>query len=148
MTDTDVLYCLFTSGSTGVPKGTAVSHNNVLAYSRWFVDTFAITSDTVFGNQTPFYFSMSVTDIFSTLRSGATMVIIPKSFFMFPPKLAAFINKHGVNTIYWVPSALSIVANLDLLTYVQFEKLEKVLFAGEVMPVKQLNYWMKESTSR
>ena len=143
MTDTDLLYCLFTSGSTGVPKGTAVTHRNVLTYSQWVVETFGITEETVFGNQAPFYFSMSVTDIFSTLRSGATMAIIPKSFFMFPAKLAAFMNREGVNTIYWVPSALSIVANLDVLKYVKLEKLEKILFAGEVMPVKQLNYWRR-----
>lgn len=141
MTDADLLYCLFTSGSTGVPKGTAVSHRNVISYSRWVIETFDISPETVFGSQAPFYFSMSVTDLFGTLRSGATMVIIPKEFFSFPVKLISFMNTNGVNTIYWVPSALSIIANLNVFKYMKLEKIKKVLFAGEVMTVKQLNYW-------
>lgn len=142
MIDTDPLYCLFTSGSTGVPKGTVISHRNVIAYTDWVIETFDINEKTVFGSQTPFYFSMSVTDFFSTIRTGAELVIIPKKFFSFPINLIKYINEYKVNTIYWVPSALSIVANIGLFKYAKPEYLEKVLFAGEVMPTKQLNYWM------
>ena len=142
MIDTDPLYCLFTSGSTGVPKGTVITHRNVLTYVDWVRDTFGIDETTVFGSQTPFYFSMSITDLFTTLHTGAELVIIPKQFFSFPIKLIQYLNDHGVNTIYWVPSALSIVANLNLFHYAMPEHLTKVLFAGEVMPTKQLNYWM------
>lgn len=142
--DTDPLYTLFTSGSTGVPKGTVVSHRNVLAYSEWVSETFDITSETVFGSQTPFYFSMSVLDVFSTIRNGATFHIIPKKYFSFPLKLLEYIKERNVNTIYWVPSALSIVANWKALDYVELPALKKVLFAGEVMPTKQLNMWIKK----
>lgn len=145
--DTDPLYALFTSGSTGVPKGAVVSHKSVLAYSKWACDTFNINSETVFGNQTPFYFSMSVTDVFSTLRTGATLVIIPKAFFTFPIKLIEFLNDNKVNTIYWVPSAMSIVANLKLFKFAKPLYLKTVLFAGEVMPTKQLNYWINNLDS-
>ncbi len=141
MTDTDPLYCLFTSGSTGVPKGTVVSHRNVISYTDWVISTFSIDDKTVFGSQTPFYFSMSVTDFFSTIRTGAEMVILPKSYFSFPIRLIEMMNRYQVNTIYWVPSALCIVANLRLFKYARPEYLQKVLFAGEVMPVRQLNYW-------
>ena len=140
--DTDPLYALYTSGSTGVPKGAVLNHRNVIAYSKWSADTFNIDENTVFGNQTPFYFSMSVTDIYSTLRTGATLVIIPKAFFAFPIKLVEFLNENKVNTIYWVPSAISIVANLKLFKFAKPEYLKTVLFAGEVMPTKQLNYWI------
>ena len=143
MTSSDPMYCLFTSGSTGVPKGTIVSPGNVISYTEWFIQTFDIDSNTVFGSQTPFYFSMSVTDLFSTLRTGAQLAIIPKKFFAFPIKLVQYMNEKKVNTIYWVPSALCIAANMDLFKYAKPEHLSQILFAGEVMPTKQLNYWIK-----
>lgn len=140
--DTDPLYALYTSGSTGVPKGAVLSHRNVISYTEWFANTFDISSETVFGNQTPFYFSMSVSDVYSTIKSGATLCIIPKACFSFPINLIKFLNENKVNTVYWVPSAISIVANLKLFDYIKPEYLKKVLFAGEVMPTKQLNYWI------
>ena len=143
MADTDPAYVLFTSGSTGVPKGAVLNHRSVLAYIKWYADTFKIDEDTVFGSQTPFYFSMSVSDVYSTVYSGATLNIIPKTLFSFPLKLIELMNKRRVNTIYWVPSALSIVAKLKVFDYLKPEYLKKVLFAGEVMPVKPLNYWRK-----
>ena len=141
--DTDPVYILYTSGSTGVPKGTVINHKNVLAYSQWVVNTFGFNEKTVIGNQTPFYFSMSVTDIYSTLRAGSTLVIIPKLCFSFPIKLVEFLNENKINTIYWVPSAFGIVANLKLFDIETPKYLKTVLFAGEVMPVKYLNYWMQ-----
>ena len=126
---------------TGNPKGVVVNHRSVLAYSAWAADTFGISEKTIFGNQTPFYFSMSVTDIYATIRTGAQLHVIPKSYFSFPALLIRYLNERQINTIYWVPSALSIVANLKVLDFMMAEHIEKVLFAGEVMPAKQLNYW-------
>lgn len=144
MIDTDPLYALFTSGSTGVPKGAVISHRAAISYAEWVTGAFSISEDTVFGNQTPFYFSMSVLDIFSTIKNAATLHIIPKKYFSFPVKLLEYMNEKQVNTIYWVPSALCIVANWKALQYVQVPSLKKVLFAGEVMPVKQLNMLRKD----
>lgn len=142
MIDTDPLYVLFTSGSTGNPKGTVITHKSVIAYGNWYKETFDINENTTFGSQTPFYFSMSVSDIYSTIMSGASFYIIPKMLFSFPVKLIEFLNDKKINTIYWVPSALSIVANLKTFDTIKPLYLEKVLFAGEVMPVKQLNIWI------
>ena len=144
MIDTDPMYVLFTSGSTGVPKGTVISHKAVISYTNWVIETFDISSETIWGSQTPFYFSMSITDVFSTILSGATFYIIPKMYFSFPIKLLEFINEKKINTIYWVPSALCIVANFKALEEVALPSLKKVLFAGEVMPVKQLNMWIEK----
>lgn len=143
MTESDVLYILFTSGSTDKPKGCAVSHRNVIAYTKWYSTEFGINEHTVFGSQTPFYFSMSVSDVFSTLRCGASMHIIEKKYFSFPIKLVELLNEHKVNTLYWVPSAMSIIANWRVFDYAVPKYLTKVLFAGEVMPQKQLNYWRR-----
>ena len=143
MIDTDPAYVLFTSGSTGMPKGTVLSHRSVMAYAQWVCEAFDINEETIFGNQTPFYFSMSVLDIFSTIKAGATLFLLPKLYFSFPAKLLNCLVEYKINTIYWVPSALGIVANLNGLEAILPTTIQKVLFAGEVMPNKILNYWRK-----
>ena len=143
ITDSTPLYVLFTSGSTGVPKGSVISHRSVIAYATDICETFEINENTVFGSQTPFYFSMSILDIFATVLSGATFNIIPKMYFSFPVKLIEHLNTYKINTIYWVPSALGIVANLNTFETIKPKYLEKVLFAGETMPTKLLNTWRK-----
>ena len=140
---TDPAYILFTSGSTGTPKGTVVSHLNIITYIEWFVNEFKIDANTVFGNQTSFYFSMSVSDIFGTIYSGATLNIIPRSYFTFLPQCVDFLNERKINTIYWVPSALCLFANLKMLDYAKPQYLKQIMFAGEPMPNKQLNYWRR-----
>lgn len=140
--DQDPVYVLFTSGSTGVPKGTVVCHRSVINYIDSVTNIFKLDSTTSFGSQTPFYFSMSVLDVYANIFVGGTFTIIPKLLFAFPVKLIAFLNEYKINTIYWVPTAMSIVANRKTFSAVKPEYLRCVLFAGEVMPVKQLNYWI------
>lgn len=141
MIDTDPVYALFTSGSTGVPKGTVVNHASVIKYTQWYAGTFGIDETTIFGSQTPFYFSMSVATMFSALLTGASLVVIPKRLFSFPLELIQFMNEKQINTIYWVPSAMNIIANRKALDNHDLPSLKKVLFCGEVMPMKPLNYW-------
>lgn len=141
--DTDPMYAQFTSGSTGVPKGIIICHRSVISYAYNIKRTFDIDENTIFGNEPPFYFSMSTLEIYTTMISGATMIIIPKMYFSFPIKLLTFLKEKKINTIYWVPSVLCIVANMKALDEIELPDLKKVLFAGEVMPVKQLNVWIE-----
>lgn len=141
--DTDVVYVLFTSGSTGNPKGVIISHRNIITYMEWSFEAFNFSEETVFGSQTPFYFSMSVLDIFQTIKCAGKLIIIPKMLFTFPMKLIPYLKEKGINTIYWVPSAICQVANMGALVCPELSTLHTVLFAGEVMPTKQLNMWRK-----
>ena len=139
---TDPVYILFTSGSTGTPKGTVIHHQNIVNYIEWFTTCFNISDQTRFASQTPFYFSMSVSDVFATLFTGAFLYIVPKSYFTFPIKLFDVMNQMEINTIYWVPSAYQMIAQMKVLDYVLPQHLQFAMFAGEVMPTKVLNYWM------
>lgn len=142
--DTDLLYVLFTSGSTGVPKGVTINHRAVIDYIDWVTETFEITEKDSFGNQAPFYFDNSILDIYSTIKSGATTYIIPKNLFAQPVPLLEYLQEKKINTIFWVPSALIVVAKLKAFRNVDLSgTLQRVLFCGEVMPNKQLNTWRK-----
>lgn len=140
--DTDLLYVLFTSGSTGIPKGVAISHRSVIDYIDWVTETFQISEEDSFGNQAPFYFDNSILDIYSTIKCGATCYLIPKELFWQPVSLLNFLKEKSINTIFWVPSVLIVVSKLRALTKVDLSTtLKRVLFCGEVMPNKQLNIW-------
>ncbi len=142
--DTDVLYVLFTSGSTGTPKGVVISHSALIDFIEWGSERFGIDDSYILGNQTPFYFSMSVFDIYQTIRNGASMHMIPKRNFSFPGLLMQYLKENRVNTLFWVPSALTMVAAFKCLASPHLDDLKNVFFGGEVMPVKQLNAWIEE----
>lgn len=141
--DTDPLYAIFTSGSTGVPKGVLVSHRSVIDLIDNFKEEFSFDESCIFGNQAPFDFDVSVKDIYSTIKNGATMYVIPKVMFSFPAKLIAFMNEKKINTIIWAVSALRIIENLNAFTGEIPHYLRTAMFSGEVMHNKVLNYWRK-----
>jgi D-alanine--poly(phosphoribitol) ligase subunit 1 len=141
--DTDPIYCIYTSGSTGSPKGVVVSHRSVADFIDWATERYELDEATIFGNQSPFHFDVSVLDIFGALKTGGTMVVIPEHLFAFPAELLEFVKRARVNFIIWVPSVLIHIATTDTLAKNPPTEITKVLFAGEPMPAKHLNYWMR-----
>lgn len=141
--DTDPLYCNFTSGSTGVPKGVLVSHRSVIDFISYFTELFHITGEDVIGNQAPFDFDVSVKDIYSCFSTGAKLVIIPKKMFSIPVQLLDYLCEHKVTTLIWAVSALCMITTLKGFTYRVPQTVNKVLFSGEAMPVRHLNQWRK-----
>lgn len=142
--DTDPVYSIFTSGSTGTPKGVVISHRGVIDYIDWANSAFKFDGENmVIGNQAPFYFDNSTLDIYLMYSTGATLDIIPESCFTFPADLVDYMNDHKISFVFWVPFALINVANKDIFSAKLPRYLKDVLFAGEVMPNKHLNYWRK-----
>ncbi len=141
-TDTDPLYAMFTSGSTGTPKGVIVSHRSVIDFMDVFTDLFHITSEDIIGNQAPFDFDVSVKDIYSAIKTGATLEIIPKALFSAPVQLADFLCERNITTMIWAVSALCLMTTFHVLDYKVPAKVDKVLFSGESMPGKHLKTWM------
>ena len=141
MTDVLPLYVLFTSGSTGVPKGVVVSHRSVIDFITCFTDIFEIGEDDVLGNQAPWDFDVSVKDIYSGIFSGARVEILPRKLFSFPTMLIDHLIGREVTSLTWAVSALAIVSTLNGLSYRVPEKIRRIMFSGETMPIRCLNYW-------
>lgn len=142
--DTDPIYIVFTSGSTGIPKGVVACHRSVIDYIENLSEILQISDDTVFGNQAPLYVDACLKEIYPTLKYGASTYLIPKQLFMFPVKLVEYLNEHQINTICWVVPALTLISSLGTFKTVVPEALRTVAFGSEVFPVKQFNLWKQQ----
>lgn len=141
--DVDPLYVNFTSGSTGVPKGVTVGHRSVISFISSFVEIFGIDKEDVLGNQAPFDFDVSVKDIYSALFAGCRLQLIPRSYFSNPMELMDYLSEKKITNLTWAVSALCFVSVMKGLEYRVPERVRRVMFSGEVMPIKHLNYWKK-----
>ncbi len=139
--DTDPIYIVFTSGSTGVPKGVAACHRSVIDYIEQLSEVLGFDENTIFGNQTPLYFDACLKEVYPTLKFGATTYLIPKQNFSFPIKLVEYINEHKINTICWVVSALTMISALGTFKTIIPETLKTIAFGSEVFPIKQFKRW-------
>ena len=141
--DTDPIYIVFTSGSTGIPKGVAACHRSVIDYVEQLSEILGFGEDTVFGSQTPLYFDACLKEVYSTLKFGATTYLIPKNLFSMPVALVEYLNTHRVNTVCWVVSALTMVSAFGAFETVKPEYLHTIAFGSEVFPIKQLKLWQE-----
>lgn len=136
--NSDLAYVLFTSGSTGHPKGVMISHLNALTFIESAHDFFHIKPTDRLSNVCPLHFDMSVFDLYVAFKAGAAVVIIPEATTMFPVKLASAIVENGITVWNSVPSALSLLAAYENLESHDLSCLRLILFAGEPFPLKYL----------
>ncbi len=137
-TEIDPAYLLYTSGSTGDPKGVILSHRNAMSFVEWAVATVGVGADDRLSNHAPHHFDLSVFDIYAAFRAGASVVPVPKATAMFPTELTRWIGDQRITIWYSVPSALIRLLRRGSFAEAEFPSLRTVIFAGEVFPVKYL----------
>lgn len=139
--DVDPAYVFFTSGSTGEPKGIAVSHRNLMDFTEWYTEEFGSSEGDICGNQPPFYFDASGRDLFPCMKTGGTIHILPQKLFMFPMELVRYLDENRINTLNWATSAFIMLANSGALERLAPDSIRRVVLGGEALPARQLNIW-------
>jgi amino acid adenylation domain-containing protein len=141
--DTDPYCIIHTSGSTGIPKGVALNHRCTIDFVDWAFDRLNLDGSEIMGSLAPIYFDAYTLEFCTMLAKGSTWVVVPEQLAMFPPKLVEFVATQPINFIFWVPTIMVNIANLDLLAKIKLDRINKVFFIGEVFPTKHLNYWRR-----
>ena len=141
--DTDPIYIVFTSGSTGEPKGVTGCHRALIDYAEALCPVIGANDASVFAMQVPLYVDACMKEILSVIKCGSTAYLMPQSLFMSPLRAVEFLNRHKVNTVCWVASALTLISGLGAFDDAVPEHLKTVCFGSEVFPVKQLHAWQR-----
>ena len=134
----DLAYILYTSGSTGMPKGVMLTHENALSFVEWCSSVFEPTENDRFSSHAPFHFDLSVLDIYVPIKHGASVFLISEELGKNPKDLARFIASNRLTVWYSTPSILMLLLQFATLGAREVPDLRLVLFAGEVFPVKHL----------
>jgi amino acid adenylation domain-containing protein len=141
--DLDLAYILYTSGSTGEPKGVKLSHLNALTFVRWAAKQYEVRAEDRLSSHAPLHFDLSVFDLYAAALGGATVVIVPPKTSVFPVQIKRFIDSFGITVWYSVPSILSMLVQRGSLEVGDLPALRTILFAGEVFPTKYLRELMR-----
>ncbi len=136
-------HILFTSGSTGSPKGVEITHNNIRTFIDWSVDYFGITPEDRVSCHSPLHFDLSTFDIYGSLAAGSQLFIVDPSISVIPGKLSKFILDNRLTQWFSVPSLLSYLARFNAIPAGGFPDLERLIWCGEVFPIQSLRYWME-----
>ena len=138
----DIAYVLFTSGSTGVPKGVMIPHKAIIDYTDWCVETYGLGSDDVLSNHAPLYFDNSTFDLYCAFKAGATLHLVHEELNAVLPRLVKWLSERAITTFFCVPSVLTLLLRSRRLKPDSFPRLRHVLAAGEVLPRDILAEWM------
>ena len=141
--DTDPFCIINTSGSTGTPKGVVLNYRSFFDFVKWADETFFFDGEEIIGALSPIVFDIYDFELCLMMFKGATIVLLDSSLGVFPARLLEELQNKEVNFIFWVPTIMVNIANMDLLAKIPLPKLKTVWFAGEVFPTKQFNYWKK-----
>jgi amino acid adenylation domain-containing protein len=137
-TEDDIAYILYTSGSTGIPKGVCISHCNALAFVNWATETLQAGPQDHFANHAPFHFDLSVLDLYGAFSVGAAVSLIPEDIAYMPAALVDFLLQERITIWYSVPSVLILMMDQGGLLELTLSDIRCILFAGEPFPTKHL----------
>jgi amino acid adenylation domain-containing protein len=140
----DLAHLLFTSGSTGIPKGVMITHDMVSAFVDWALGHFGTKPGDRISGHPPLHFDLSTFDIYATLAAGAELHLVPASLGLDPRRTAAFIRDRELTQWFSVPSVLTYLARFDAVAEHDFPALERLLWCGEVLPTPILAHWMRK----
>lgn len=143
ISDDQTAYILFTSGSTGIPKGVPISHSNVSTFVNWANGYFGTGPDDRVSGHTSLHFDLSVYDLFGALFAGAELHLVPREALLLPNKTANFIRDSKLTQWFSVPSALNYMYRFDVIAEGDFPDLKRILWCGEVLPTPALIYLME-----
>lgn len=139
--DTDPAYIVFTSGSTGVPKGVTGCHRALIDYANALLPVIGADENSVFAMQVPLFVDACMKELLSVICRGATAYLMPQSLFMSPVRAVEYLNAHKINSLCWVASALSLISGLGAFDELTPQYLRLVCFGSEVFPARQLKLW-------
>jgi len=139
----DAAHILFTSGSTGAPKGVQITHNNALSFVEWAIRYFGVNSEDRVSGHPPLHFDLSTFDIYGALGAGAQLHLVPAELNLLPNRIADFIRGHELTQWFSAPSLLNYMARQDVVAQDDFPALKRLLWCGEVFPTPALRRWMK-----